>query len=67
MPAGSHPVAAAVYGLPTNGRHEPEVAIEGRTRDENDGEAGRAQDVTLFPAAEAFQREKQVKGGISQF
>ena len=34
MPAGSHPVGAAVYGLPTNGYHEPEVSSDGRTRDE---------------------------------
>ena len=34
VPAGSHPVAAAVYGLPTDARHGPEVPIQSRTPDQ---------------------------------
>jgi uncharacterized protein (DUF58 family) len=33
VPAGSHPAAAAVYGLPTSGGQEPGVTSEGRTED----------------------------------
>ena len=54
FPAGNAWVSTAGLGA---------KAAVGLDKPRNTGQTGRAEDISLFPAAETFQGEKQVKDG----